>query len=182
MPRPRISSRRRPVLLIAGIAGLALAALAAVAVAATHTLNVGKNAKVVNFNTRAVTHENIVVDSRFRALYYLTGDSKKHPECLSAACRAIWPPAKVRSTKGLSKAAGIKGRLGTWRHNGFIQLTLGGRPLYRYFQDGNQKKVANGEDIHSFGGTWHVIKVGSSTSTTMSAPTSTTTPSYPSYP
>jgi predicted lipoprotein with Yx(FWY)xxD motif len=193
MPRPlkleRAPRRRRSaVLLLAGVAGFALAALAAVALAATHTLNVAKNAKVVNFNTHAVTHENIVVNSRGRAMYTLSGDSKANPKCTSSACLAIWPPLKVKSTKHLSKATGIKGKLGTWHHQGFLQVTLGGHPLYKFFQDG-PNHVANGEAIHSFKGTWHVIKVNlpagsttmGTTTTSMSTTTSSCVPS-PGYP
>jgi predicted lipoprotein with Yx(FWY)xxD motif len=59
--------------------------------------------------------ENIVVDSRWLAVYTLTGDSKSHPKCTKAnGCFSFWPPLTVSSAKKLSKAQGIKGRLGVW--------------------------------------------------------------------
>jgi len=65
------------------------------------------------------------------------------------------------------------------RSNGALQVTLGGLPLYRYSGD-HAKGEANGQSIHSFGGTWHVLSATSSTSPAMPTPsTPTTTPSTP---
>lgn len=101
--------------------------------------------------------ENIVVNSSGFALYELTGDSKSHPSCTRAnACFANWPPAKVKSTQGLTKGPGVPGTLGTWRRDGIIQLTLNGHPLYRYISD-IIRKDAMGQGQRSYGGTWHVI-------------------------
>lgn len=102
--------------------------------------------------------ENIVVNSGGFALYELTGDSKSHPSCTRAnACFANWPPAKVKSTQGLSKGPGVPGSLGFWRRDGIIQLTLNGHPLYRYISD-IIRKDAMGQGQRSYGGTWHVIQ------------------------
>ncbi|HTX45529.1 MAG TPA: hypothetical protein VMD48_04580 [Solirubrobacteraceae bacterium] len=54
----------------------------------------------------------------------------------------------------------------------FYQLTLGGRPLYTFAEDGASGQ-ANGNGIKSFGGTWHVI----ATSAASDAPATTTTTS-----
>ena len=148
-------------------------------------LKVARNAPVTN-TAGTTTHEDIVVGSRGFAVYFLTGDSKHHPECKSRSCFAIWPPLTTRSARHLSKAAGIHGKLGTWRRNGFTQVTLGGHPLYMYSGD-NRKDVANGEGIVSFGGTWHVIKAASQGSTSTTSNPSSSTPSsgspgYPQYP
>jgi predicted lipoprotein with Yx(FWY)xxD motif len=151
--------RRRSIatpLLATAAAFLILAGLAA---ARTFTLRVAKHATVTNAMTGATKHEAIVVTSNGFAVYLLTGDSKRHPECTSSACLAIWPPVRVTSAKKLSKAPGIKGKLGTWRHHGFTQLTLAGHPLYRYAPD-SRKADATGQGIVSFGGTWKVIKAG----------------------
>jgi Secreted repeat of unknown function len=93
----------------------------------------------------------------------------------------------VSSNKGLSKAAGVKGKLGVFKRNGIMQVTLGGNPLYTFSQD-HMKNNATGEGVTAFGGTWHVVKgpsAGSSTgntSSTSSTPTMTTTTSpYPGY-
>jgi predicted lipoprotein with Yx(FWY)xxD motif len=174
----RARRRRSAAVLVAAVAGFATAALVGAAIAKTFTLQVAKNAKVTN-TMGMTTRENIVVNSRSHAVYDLTGDSKNHPECTKAkGCFQFWPPVTVSSAKQLSKAPGINGKLGIWHRNGFLQVTLAGHPLYRFAPD-SQKNAATGEGIHSFGGTWHVLRPaasgsGSST-TTMTGTTSTTT-------
>jgi len=179
----------RPGMILLAVAGVATLALAGIAMAKVLTLKVANNAPVTN-TAGMTTNENIAVTSHGRGVYMLTGDSKRHPKCKSSSCFAIWPPVTVHSARHLSKAAGIHGKLGTWRRNGFIQLTLGGHPLYMYSGD-NRKDVANGEGIVSFGGTWHVIKAsssqGSSGTSTTSSPSSSmpsggSSTGYPTYP
>ena len=184
---------RMVLMLCAGAAGAGLAVLVGVAVARSFTLNVAKNATVTNANTQKSTVEPIAVTGKGLAVYELSGDSKSTPKCTMAnGCFDIWPPDKVSSTMSLSKASGIKGKLGTWKRDGFIQLTLGGHPLYRYAGDGNQKDIATGQDIRSFNGTWTVVRAtvtaaarttGSTagTTSTMTTVTTGTTPTYP-YP
>ncbi len=170
--RPRVAT-----LALAATAGLIVAGLVGVAVARTFTLNIAKRATVRNFNTGKTVTENIVVTSRGMAVYDLTGDSQRHPECTKGnGCFGFWPPVTVASLRGLSKAPGITGKLGTWRRNGFIQVTLAGHPLYRFFQDTRQHH-ATGEAIRSFGGVWHVIKPTSTKPVTTTTTTTTTTTS-----
>ena len=185
MNRPVPLNRSRSVaMVLALVAGLATAGLVGVAVAKTFTLKIGKNVMVSGKS------ENVVVTSAGLTVYDLSGDSQRHPLCVSASCLQFWPAVKVSSAKSLSKAPGIKGKLGVWKHNGFTQVTLGGHPLYRFSGD-SKRGQAMGDGIKSFGGTWHVIKVsGSSGSgtpggggTTSTGTTSTgTTPTYPGYP
>jgi predicted lipoprotein with Yx(FWY)xxD motif len=166
---------------IAATAGFAAAALVGVALAKTFTLQVAKDAMVTN-QSGTTTTENIAVNSRGFAVYALTGDSKSHPECTKAnGCFSFWPPLKVSSAKKLSKAAGIKGRLGVWHRDGFLQVTLAGHPLYRYAGD-SQRHDATGEGVKSFGGTWHVEKAASSTTGTATMPATTTTMTTTSTP
>jgi hypothetical protein len=47
------------------------------------------------------------------------------------------------------------------RNNGVLQVTLRSHPLYHYSGD-HAKGEANGQSIHSFGGTWHVLSLSSS--------------------
>jgi predicted lipoprotein with Yx(FWY)xxD motif len=128
----------------------ALTATAAVAVAATKpTVRATKNAAI---------GKTIVVDAKNgRTLYYLTGDSKGRL-CSTAACTGFWPPLTVKSlhTK-VVKSAGINGKLAVFkRADGKFQVTLRGKPLYRYAGD-SAKGQANGEAIQAFGGTWHAM-------------------------
>ena len=93
-------------------------------------------------------------------------------------CFQFWPPVKVTSAKKLSGAHGVKGKLAVWHRNGFMQLTLGGHPLYTYAGD-SKRHVATGEGIKGFNGTWHVVKASPAHSGgTPTTTTSTTTTTY----
>ena len=175
----RLSSLRPAILLPVAAAGFALAAFIGSALAKSFTLKVAKNATVTN-QSHVTKHESIVVNSHAAAVYLLTGDSKRHPECVTAnGCLSIWKPVTVKSKKKLSKMPGIHGKLGIWRRNGFRQVTLGSHPLYTFVLD-HQKRTAGGEGINSFGGTWHVIKAkGGSGAGSTTGGTTTTTPTMP---
>jgi predicted lipoprotein with Yx(FWY)xxD motif len=150
----------RYLLAVGAVAMLAIAAIVAVmavsANAASNTIAV-KSAKVGS------KREKIGVNSRGVALYGLSGDTKKHMECRKGnGCFAFWPPLKVKGRA--TKAAGLKGKLGTFKRNGFTQVTLNGHPLYTYAGDRNQPGVVNGDGITNFGGTWHVVTAGKASS------------------
>lgn len=170
---------------VAALAGFASAALVGLAVAKTLTLQVAKGASVTN-QSGSTTTENIVINGKGRAVYTLSGDTTKHQKCTKAnGCFSFWPPVTVSSAKGLSKAAGIKGKLGTFKRSGITQVTLGGHPLYTFSLD-HKKKNATGEGVNGFGGIWHVVKAagastGSSSSSTPTSSTSTTTTSPYGY-
>jgi predicted lipoprotein with Yx(FWY)xxD motif len=103
----------------------------------------------------------IVTDSKGRTVYELKPETRHHLLCTSSLCLQFWPPVTVRSAKTkLSKATGIKGRLGLLHRDGFFQVTLGGLPLYRYSGD-SARGQANGQGIKTFGGTWHVVTASS---------------------
>jgi predicted lipoprotein with Yx(FWY)xxD motif len=175
MSRP-VHRRRRASAFVLVAAALAAAAFVSAAIAASFTLNVTKHATVTNFNTHKSTHANVVVNSKGRVVYALTGDSMKHPECVkSNQCLMFWPPVTVSSLKHLSRASGVKGKLGTWKRNGFIQVTLDGHPLYTFSQD-SKRGVATGEALASFGGVWHVRKPAATSKPATPAPPVTGAP------
>src|SRR5947209_4983453 len=139
------------------VAVLVTAGLAGVALAGTPTLRTAPNGEVTD-QSHTSTAESIVVNARGFAVYYLTGDRRGHPECTAAnGCFSFWPPVKVASVKRLAKATGVAGKLRVWQRHGFLQVTLGGHPLYTFSGD-MQRSMATGEGIHHFGGTWHVVK------------------------
>jgi predicted lipoprotein with Yx(FWY)xxD motif len=175
----RVLRPRSIVIVLAGMAGFAIAAFGAIAVAKTFTLKVAKNAKVVNFNTHAVSHETIVTTSRSAALYTLSGETPHHLKCTSSQCLSFWPPLKAKSAKSLSKATGIKGKLGVIHRKGFTRVTLAGHPLYRFAPD-KSNRVATGQDVMNFGGTWHVVTASSHKTSSSSTTTGSTTTS-PGY-
>ena len=161
---------RRSAVLLAGVASVALLAMAGIAVAKAFTLNVAKNATVMNGTAHTTKHEAIVVNGKGFAVYWLTGDSKSHPECTKAnQCFSFWPPVTAASAKILSKTSGIKGKLTTWSRNGFVQAVLNGHPLYTFAPD-TKRDVATGEGVVGFGGTWHVEVPGDPKPATASAP------------
>src|SRR5437763_2184750 len=113
------------------LAGAAFTGLAAAKSSRT-TLNTAYNAKL---------HATILVDSGGVTLYTLSGETTHHLKCTPQAvpkgmCLKFWPPLTVHSAKTkLTAAKGIKGKLGVAHRNGFFQVTLGSRPLYRFLLD-----------------------------------------------
>src|SRR3984885_2366264 len=129
-------ARRPRRLLAASIAAALVLATAGMAIAKSFTLNVAKNATVTNMTAHKTKHEAIVVNGKGFAVYWLTGDSKSHPECTKAnECFSFWPPVTAALAKSLSKTSGIKGKLTTWSRNGFVQAVLNGHPLYTFAPD-----------------------------------------------
>ena len=149
-------SRRSLLPLAAAVAGAAVLAMAGIAIAKSFTLNVARNAPVTDMTAHTTEHESILVNAKGFAVYWLSGDSKTHPECTSGnGCFDVWPPVTAASAKSLAKASGIKGKLTTWSRDGFVQAVLGGHPLYTFAPD-SKRDDATGEGIVGFGGTWHV--------------------------
>jgi predicted lipoprotein with Yx(FWY)xxD motif len=181
--------KRRPRLIV-GIAALALALCASLVAMA-----LASGGATVSSTSNAKLDRRIVVDAQGRTLYALRPETAHHLLCKSGECLRFWPPLTVHSSKTmLETGLGVQGHLAILRRsNGALQVTLGGLPLYRYAGD-NAKGQANGQDIHSFGGTWHVLSAkGASspatptTSTTPvptppAAPTTPTTPAAPTTP
>ena len=168
--------RRRIPGLALGVATVMLvvaASLAAIALGAggALTLTSSPNSKL---------GEQVVADAQGRTLYALSPETTHHLLCRSSECFKRWPPLTVHSSKTKLKAGpGVHGSLGILRRrDGKFQVTLQGKPLYRYSED-HAKGDANGQGIESFGGSWHVISATPSTSSTPPA-TTTTTPTTPS--
>jgi predicted lipoprotein with Yx(FWY)xxD motif len=161
----------------------ALGALSVIVVAMFAAVALASSSAVptVGSATNAKFTEKIVVDAHGRTLYALSPETTHHLLCKSSECLKFWPPLSARSRKTkLVAGSGVHGHLGILRRsNGMLQVTLGGLPLYRFSGD-SVKGAANGENVHSFGGTWHVI----SAATDMSLEPASTeaTPSSPSAP
>ena len=142
--------------LIAAIAACAVAGMVGLALATSYTVQMAKST-VTDQSTHKASMENIAVNTSGFALYELSGDSKTHQECTKAnGCFSAWPPATVKPGTHVTKGPGVPGTLGTWSRSGLVQLTLSGHPLYRYSVDPTAH-MADGQNVKSFGGTWHVI-------------------------
>jgi predicted lipoprotein with Yx(FWY)xxD motif len=163
------------------VACVVLVTVAVVAVFAAMALAAGSAAPTVGSASNAKFAEKIVVDAHGRTLYALHPETTHHLLCKSSECLKAWPPLTVRSSKTkLVAGSGVHGHLGILRRsNGMLQVTLGGLPLYHFSGD-SAKGAANGEDIKSFGGTWHVI--AAATDTPLEPAMAETTPSSPSTP
>src|SRR5271166_3509005 len=121
-------NRMSALTLAAVVVALAAVLLVGAALANTFTLQVAKQAKVTNA-TGSTSSENIVVNSRGKAVYYLSGDTKSHPKCTKTNhCFHFWPPVTVSSSKA-TKASGVSGTLSVWHRDGFSQVVLAGHPL-----------------------------------------------------
>jgi predicted lipoprotein with Yx(FWY)xxD motif len=159
--------------------------VAMVAMFAAMALAMGSAALTVGSASNAKFAEKIVVDAHGRTLYALRPETTHHLLCKSSECLKFWPPLTVRSRKTkLLAGSGVHGRLGILRRsNGMLQVTLGGLPLYHFSGD-SAKGAANGENVKTFGGTWHVMSaatgVAPAPSSTETTPTTTTpTPTTP---
>ena len=75
--------------------------------------------------------------------------------CRDGVCFAAWPPVKANGA--LTKMAGVTGKLGTIKRDGFTQVTLDGKPVYTFVEDGGRRGEAEGDGIRNFGGVWHVL-------------------------
>lgn len=163
--------------------------MALAAISAAMAFASSSAAPTVGSATNTKFSEKIVVDAHGRTLYVLSPETTHHLLCKSSECLKFWPPLAVHSSKTkLKDGLGVHGHLGILRRsNGTLQVTLGGLPLYRYSGD-STKGQANGENVKTFGGTWHVLSAATSaapeaamtettTSTTSSTAASTTTTS-----
>jgi predicted lipoprotein with Yx(FWY)xxD motif len=140
----RIRWSRMALLAVAG-----LMTMTALAVAKSATIGVGRAS--VNGHK-----ESVAVNARGVTVYELGPETTHHLVCRSRACFAAWPPVKAKGA--VTKMAGVKGRLGTIRRGGFTQVTLNGKPVYTFVEDGGRRGQAEGDGINNFGGVWHVFR------------------------
>jgi predicted lipoprotein with Yx(FWY)xxD motif len=172
--RPRRPSR----LAICAIAvTLAFAAsFAAVALASSPSVTVGSA-------SNAALSEQIAVSAQGRTLYTLSGETVSHLKCKTKECLKFWPPLTVPSRKTRLKGGpGLSGRLGILRRsNGTFQVTVRGKPVYRFFKD-HANGEANGQGIESFGGTWSALPASSQPAGAAPAPQPMPAPQPAPYP
>jgi predicted lipoprotein with Yx(FWY)xxD motif len=172
----------------------------AMASASSFTLRVEKNVHVTNDPTKAFRvrpvnrHEAVAVGPSGFAVYTFQNETTHHLICRKTRsartnCWAFWPPVTPAAGKRLSKQAGIRGKLGSFRNHGLRQLTLNGQPLYYFAPDlqSHNRHQATGDELKTFGSIWHVVRAGTAASrgsaspapaTTMTTTTTTTTPQY----
>jgi predicted lipoprotein with Yx(FWY)xxD motif len=183
-PQTAQPRRRRATALKAGTVAVALALAATFAALALASSSVS-----VDSASNSKLGERILVNSSGRTLYVLSPETSAHLLCKSSECLKSWPPLKASSASKVKLASGVHGKVGILhRSDGVSQVMLNGHPLYFFAEDKARGEV-NGQNLKSFGGTWHVLTPSgspsskaaasapaSSTSTPSTTPTSTSTP------
>jgi predicted lipoprotein with Yx(FWY)xxD motif len=111
--------------------------------------------------------DDVLVDSKGAALY--TSDQEKDGSVrCTGGCASIWLPLAAPGSGEPTAASGVSGELGVVkRPGGKRQVTLDGRPLYRFAEDGEPGEVTGDGLSDSFDGmefTWHVEGTAPSTS------------------
>jgi predicted lipoprotein with Yx(FWY)xxD motif len=111
-----------------------------------------------------VSHDDgLLVDSAGKALY--SSDQEKSGKVVcTAGCTSIWLPLKAPGSGEPTAGDGVSGELGVVkRPDGSRQVTLDGRPLYRFAQDSAPGKATGDDVTDSFNGqqfTWHAEGTG----------------------
>jgi predicted lipoprotein with Yx(FWY)xxD motif len=124
---------------------------------------VAKKPPTIKTSKNAGLNKTIYVDSKGRTVYVLTPETKSNLLCKSTDCLSNWPIVTVKSAHAKPVAgSGVKGKLGVLKRGKKFQVTLAGKPLYRFAGD-SAKGDAKGVGISSFGGTWHLAGAKSST-------------------
>ena len=152
-------------------AAAAVLAVTGLALAKSFTLKVAKNVHVTNTPTKAFrvkavdVHEAVAVGPTGYAVYTFQGETTHHIICQKTSsaktnCWAFWPPVSPSSSGAVTKQSGITGKLGTFKNHGVTQLTLNGQPLYYFTPDimGQNKHMAIGDELKTFGSIWHIVK------------------------
>ena len=155
---------------------LALATLALSALLAASALAAG--ALHLATSSNPTLGKTVLVNPAGRTLYTLSDESSGHLLCTSKQCLALWPPLTVGSkTAKVTMPSSVHGKLGTVkRADGAWQVTLGGRPVYRYHGD-TAAGQAHGEGLRLAGGVWHAVTAAGATPAPVMQPTAPSMPS-----
>jgi predicted lipoprotein with Yx(FWY)xxD motif len=109
-------------------------------------------------STTVSLDDGLLVDSSGAALYTSEQERSGKVVC-TASCTEIWLPLTAPSSGQPKAGDGVSGELGTLkRPDGSRQVTLGGRPLYRFAEDTEAGKATGDGLTDSFDGrrfTWH---------------------------
>ena len=101
----------------------------------------------------------VLVDARGAALYAADQESNGTIAC-TGSCTTIWDPLTVPGARAPTADSDVMGMLGVVkRPDGARQVTLDGRPLYRFAEDPETGSVTGNGLADSFDGKsfeWHV--------------------------
>jgi len=133
----------------------ALAAVAALAVPAS-SMSEPTAASASTLTAKSSRFGRVLFDGRGFVLYAFTADSRARSKCYGA-CATAWPPyfAKGRLSAGAGVTRSLLGT--TRRHDGKLQVTYAGRPLYYYVGDRSAGQILC-QNVDEFGGFWLVVR------------------------
>lgn len=97
----------------------------------------------------------VIANAKAHSTYVL--DKNGRPLTCSGSCTAIWPPLLVPKGARIIKASGVKGKVTLRARGKGEQVLYNGWPLYTYRGDTGPRQ-SHGEDIRTFGGTWHLVR------------------------
>jgi predicted lipoprotein with Yx(FWY)xxD motif len=150
---------------------LAAAALAVTAAFAMSAAGSTSSGTVVKVGPSSLGR--ILVDSHGKTLYLWAHDKGRKSTCYGD-CATYWPPLLTRG-KPLARIGARARLLGTTRrHDGHMQVTYAGHPLYYFVQD-TKAGQTNGEGLTGFGGRWDPL---SAAGRAVRKPTMSSTYSY----
>jgi predicted lipoprotein with Yx(FWY)xxD motif len=105
----------------------------------------------------------VLVDADGAALYTTEQEKDGRVRCTDE-CASIWLPLTLSGPGEPTAGSDVPDSLGVVeRPDGARQVTLDGRPLYRFADDGGPGKVTGDGLSDAFGGqqfTWHVTAIG----------------------
>src|SRR5215471_18628625 len=142
------------------VKGLALvgAAVLAGAILTASALATGQGGTTVKIGQSGLGR--ILVDSHGKTLYLWAHDKGRKSTCYGD-CAAYWPPLLTHGMP-LARAGARAGLLGTTRrHDGRMQVTYAGHPLYYFVQD-TRPGQTKGEGLTGFGGRWDPLSAAGS--------------------
>jgi predicted lipoprotein with Yx(FWY)xxD motif len=153
---------------------LALALIAGIVAAFYASRSSGatsRQARVVMTAKNATLHKTILVNRAGMTLYSLSAERHGRFICSNSACLALWKPLVV--PKG-TKPTGVSGLSTVKRPDKRIQVAYKGGPLYTFKGD-HKRGDAKGNGFKDVG-TWSVVAVGTSHSSSPPPVTTSTNP------
>lgn len=132
----------------------AVAALFGAVVTASASADATSAARTPTLKVRTSQFGPILFDGGNRALYVFTRDRPHGASRCYGDCAAAWPPLYAKGA--LIAGPGAKRALmGTVRRrDGRLQVTYGGRPVYRYAHEGPREVRC--QNVRTHGGLWLV--------------------------
>jgi predicted lipoprotein with Yx(FWY)xxD motif len=105
--------------------------------------------------THSSKYGKVLFDRAGRVLYLFASDRGKTSTCYGG-CAATWPPYTVNRAPraGVGVRSGLLGT--TRRHDGSLQVTYAGHPLYYFTGDRSPGQITC-QHVSNFGGLWLVV-------------------------